>query len=149
MSTWYDPDGNAISGLEDVPETNRLSTLAREGYFYRPNFRSFGRFIRSEQARDPVIRVSHQIAGTAGALSPRRKSGTPDGVPLAESFQVNAHAGEIKVDRALRVKVEVFSSNEAAAPMEFGNSRVGKPGRRMLARAGALYGDFKSGEGRP
>lgn len=149
MGTWYDPDGNAVSGLEDVADTNRLSTLDKQGYLYRPNFRSFGRFIRSEQARRPVVRVAHEIARTAGALSPRRKSGEPDGIPLAESFEVNAHAGEIKVDRALRVKVEVFSSNEAAAPMEFGNGRVGKPGHRMLARAGAMYGDFKSGGTRP
>jgi hypothetical protein len=149
MSTWYDPDGNAVSGLEDVADTNRLSTLDKQGYLYKPNFRSFGRFIRSEQVREPVTRVAHQISVTAGVFSPRRKSGHGKGVPLADSFQVNAHAGEIRVDRALRVKVEVFNSNEAAAPMEFGNSRVGKPGHRMLGRAGAAYGDFKSGEGRP
>lgn len=139
--TWYDPDGHAVLGLPQVPETNRTRT------FYKPNFRSFGRFIRSAQARKPTIEIAHAIARRAGEYSPRSNSpegGSDDG-PLAESFQVRPEAGELKVDGALRVKVEVFSSDSAAAPMEFGNEHVGKPGRRSLARAGADYGDFKSG----
>lgn len=146
MSDWFTLDGESVSGLPDPGTTNRHSTLAREGGFYRPNFRSFGEFIRSQQARKPVIEVAHAIARRAGEFAPRRKSGvTPPGAALADRFQVKPEAGMLKVDGHLRVKVEVFNDARSAAPMEFGNDHVGK-GHRMLGRAGAEYGDFKGGK---
>lgn len=147
MSDWFTVDGESVSGLPDPGTTNRLSTLEREGGFYRPNFRSFGRFIRSQQVRRPVIRVAHDIARRAGEYAPKSettKGGGNDG-SLSESYDVRSEAGEMKVDGHFRVKVEVFNSDSAAAPIEFGNSHLGKPGRRPLARAGNDYGDFKTG----
>lgn len=147
MSDWYTIDGEAVSGLPEVGDTNRLGTLEKKGHIYKPNFRSFGRFIRSEHVRQPTAKVAHAIARRAGDLSPRRKSGvTPPGAALADRFQVRREAGEMKVDGAFRVQVDVFNDARSAAPMEFGNDHTGRPGHRMLARAGAQYGDFKGGK---
>lgn len=114
---------------------------------YRPNHKSFGEFILSDQMRKPVVEVAYAIAHLAGEYAPKRKDRgrVPDGVPtLASSFKVEENAGRLKVDRAFRVKVEVYNEQKAAAPMEFGNDHV--KGVRMLGRAGAAHGDFHSGK---
>lgn len=142
MSGWFTLDGEAVSGLPDPGETNRHDTLARQGAFYKPNFSSFGRFMRSDQVRRPVDRVAHDIADRAAKYSPRRKHGiAPPGTALADRYRVKTEAGEITVDGHLRVKVEVFNSAPSAAPNEFGNKRNKR--HRMLGRAGADFGDFK------
>ena len=107
--------------------------------FYQPNYASMAAFMVSEQIRGPVAEVARDIAKMAGALSPATQ-GSPDG-PLALSFKVDREAGVIKVDKALRVKVEVYSNDRSAAPNEFGSQRNKR--HRMLGRAGAAFGDFK------
>jgi hypothetical protein len=110
---------------------------------FRADHKSFGEFIRSEQMRDVTEEVAKDIASRAGDLAPRRKSRgrVPDGAAMADSFRVNKDAGFIKVERNVRVKVEVYNNSRSAAPNEFGSSK--NPRHRMLARAGAEYGDFK------
>ena len=118
--------------------------MARHVWF-KPDHESFGKFILSEQVRDPVEKVAQAIAKRAGELAPRRKSGVvPEGAAMADSFRVKREAGTIKVSGNVRVKVEVFNSKRSAAPMEFGNDHVGR-GHRMLGRAGAEHGDLHSG----
>ena len=107
---------------------------------YIEDHESFGRFMLSGQIRKPVAEVAEQIRLVAIGDT-RKRTGD-----LASGYRVKINAGTIVVNDAhpsARVKVEVFNSDEAAAPMEFGNSRVGKPGRRALGRAGALFGDWK------
>lgn len=118
--------------------------MARKVWF-KPDHKSFGEFILSDQVRDPVEEIAHDIAKRAGDLAPRRKSGiTPPGAAMADNFHVKRDAGTIKVSGNVRVKVEVFNSMRSAAPMEFGNKHVGR-GHRMLGRAGAEFGDMHSG----
>ena len=109
---------------------------------FRPDHVEFGEFILSEQVRDAVADVAADIAGMAGDLAPRRKSGGPPaGTAMADQFHVNREAGVIQVAGNMRVKVEVFNDARSAAPNEFGSKRNRR--HRMLGRAGAHYGDFK------
>lgn len=110
---------------------------------YRPNHRSFGAFIRSEQMRDVTADVADDIAAEAARLAPRRKDrgNVPDGVAMADQFKVNREAGVIKVYGNVRVMVQVYNEARSAAPNEFGSKRNKR--HRMLGRAGAAFGDFK------
>lgn len=109
---------------------------------FKPDHKSFGEFILSEQVRDVTTDVAQDIADLAGQLAPRRKHGqAPDGTSMADRFEVKREAGTIKVGRNVRVKVEVFNSARSAAPNEFGGRRNKR--HRMLGRAGATFGDFK------
>lgn len=113
--------------------------------YYKPDHKDFGQFILSDQIRDPVVEVAQDIAKLAGVYAPRRKSGrVPEGGSMADRFEVNREAGTIKVERNIRVKVEVFNSAPSAAPNEFGGrGGAGNARHRMLGRAGAAFGDFK------
>lgn len=109
---------------------------------FRPDHKSFGRFIRSDQMREVTAEVARDIASKARDLAPRRKHGdVPEGVAMADRFEVNREAGYIKVAGNIRVKVEVYNSARSAAPNEFGGKRNAR--HRMLGRAGAAFGDFK------
>lgn len=109
-----------------------------------PDHKSFGQFILSDQIRDVTAEVAGDIADLAGTLAPRRTKGKPkDGTSMADRFKVNEQAGVIKVSGNLRVKVEVFNEARSAAPNEFGGKRNAR--HRMLGRAGARFGDFKTG----
>lgn len=110
---------------------------------FRPDHTDFGKFILSDQVRDAVAEVAHDIANRAGELAPRRKSRgrVPDGAAMADRFKVNKAAGVIKVERNVRVKVEVWNDARSAAPNEFGSKNNTR--HRMLGRAGAEFGDFK------
>lgn len=110
--------------------------------WYKEDHKSFGEFIRSAQMRAVTVEVAHDIADRARDLSPRRKKGKPKaGTEMADRFKVKAEAGLMKVDRALRVKVEVYNEARSAAPNEFGGKKNKR--HRMLGRAGAAFGDFK------
>lgn len=110
---------------------------------FSPDHKSFGAFIKSDQMREPVVEVAHDIADLAGRYAPRRKSrgNVPAGVAMADQFKVREEAGFLKVSGNVRVKVEVFNSAPSAAPNEFGSKRNKR--HRMLGRAGGHYGDFK------
>ena len=113
--------------------------------WFKPDHKEFGQFIRSDQMRDATTEVARDIAKLAGVYAPRRKSGTPpEGTSMADQFEVNENAGFLKVERNVRVKVEVFNSARSAAPNEFGGrGKAGNKRHRMLGRAGAAFGDFK------
>ena len=120
----------------------RVPSMRGRVIVYREDHKSFGEFILSERMRDVTEEVAHDIARLAARLAPRRKKGVPpDGVSMADQFKVKREAGTMKVDRARRVKVEVYNSARSAAPNEFGGQRNQR--HRMLGRAGAAFGDFK------
>lgn len=110
---------------------------------YRPDHKSFGEFMRSEQMRNVTVEVAKDIAPAAGRKAPRRKDRgeVPDGTAMADRFEVNENAGFLKVSGNIRVKVEVYNEAPSAAPNEFGGKRNKR--YRMLGRAGAEFGDFK------
>jgi hypothetical protein len=107
---------------------------------------SFGEFIMSERMRGVVAEVAADIAKTAKRLANKDNSSKRRVHHYADMFQVNREAGAIKVDRALRVKVEVYNPDPVALYNEFGNVKSKR--HRTLGRAGAIFGDFKP-EGGP
>lgn len=111
---------------------------------YKPDHKSFGEFMLSDQIRDTVAEICREeIIPRARFFAPRRKNrGTvPDGTAMADRFKVNKDAGVLEVGGNLRVKVEVYNDAPSAAPNEFGSERNKR--HRMLGRAGAEVGDFK------
>lgn len=102
---------------------------------YVPNHKSFGEFILSDQVRDAVSEVAHDIADLARTRA-KKKTGA-----YAEGFKVNREAGAVTVAGNPRVNVEVFNEDPAAGPEEFGGKRNAR--HRTLGRAGAAFGDFK------
>jgi hypothetical protein len=113
---------------------------------FRPDHVSFGKFILSDQVRDPVHEIAIAISLVAKANTPRqgahrrgRKNNTPH---MQDLYRVEKHAGTIKVDKAFRVKVEVHNDDPESALVEFGSAY--NQARHMLARAGSMFGDFKS-----
>lgn len=115
--------------------------------WYKPNHRSFGAFIRSEQMRDVTEEVAVDIAKLAKELSPvSQRGGTQDGLRMRDQFRVLRESGFIKVSGNVRVVVEIVNTARSAAPNEFGTSKNRR--HRMLGRAGAAFGDFKP-EGGP
>lgn len=139
---------DAPASFDNVPEidftpTSRIPKMGKGTFVrYRPDHKSFGRFIKSEQMRDVTAEVAEDIAARAGMLAPRRKDRgvVPDGTAMADSFEVNREAGRLKVAGNVRVMVHVVNHKRSAAPMEFGNEHV--KGHRMLGRAGAEFGDM-------
>lgn len=133
----------------DFTPTTRIPNMGKGTFIkYRPDHRSFGRFIKSEQMRDVTTEVAKDIARRAGELAPRRKVDKKkrgrNQEPLADQFQVKREAGRMKVANNVRVKVEVYNNARSAAPMEFGNEHV--EGRRPLGRAGAEFHCMKIDE---
>ena len=116
--------------------------------FFRPDRKSFQEFILTEQMREPTAEVARDILATAKALTPRSSDGS-DG-HVQDSFELVREGGTLVVGDSFpypRVMVIVKNTHPAAPAVEFGNGRTRKPGRRMLARAGAAFGDFKGGRG--
>lgn len=115
--------------------------------WYKPNHRSFGAFMKSEQMRDVTTEVAEDIAALAKKYSPvSKRGGDQEGRRMRDQFEVVREAGMIKVGGNLRIKVEVVNGARSAAPNEFGTRKNKR--HRMLGRAGAAFGDFKP-EGGP
>lgn len=104
---------------------------------YKPDHKSIGQFIRSEQVRKPTAEVANAIANEVAAASHR--SNKP-GEHMADKWAVLREAGFREVAGNVRVRVDVFNPDIAAAMNEFGSKST--PRRRTLARVAALYGDF-------
>jgi hypothetical protein len=98
---------------------------------YKPNHKSFARFMVSEQVREPVRKVAHLIEADAKADTPVRTG------ELASSYEVNDITVPINGDA--HGAAEVRNTDRKAAANEFGNKRM--PGRRMLGKAASKYGD--------
>lgn len=119
--------------------------MGRRVVVFRPDHKSFGRFILSEQMRDPVVEVCEQlIVPIAKANTPRSRGDkyARGYVPhMQDQYRVVREGGTMKVDRALRVQVLVVNDSGHAAAVEFGNRLIKR--HRPLGRAGAAVGDFQ------
>ena len=139
----------SFDGIEGgIPATARPRFPKGVHVFYKPNHRSFGAFMKSEQMRRVTVRVAMDIARVAQARTPSEKPGAEEHTGLhqrvKDGFRVKREAGLLKVGGNLRVKVEVFNVAEEAPLVEFGT--FGVPRQRMLGEAGALFGDFHDGK---
>lgn len=112
---------------------------------YRPDHKSFGAFLLSDQARDPVVEAAHNIATLAALRAPKGGSGD-----TAASYKVNENSAPVLIASNLRVGAEVYNDathegaeKSYAAAAEFG--KKDSPGHRSLGKAGAELGQM-SGE---
>lgn len=108
---------------------------------FRPDHKSFGEFILSEQMRGVTAEVAKDISDRAKEFTP-----TGDGSDghMKDKYEVERQGGVLKVDRSFRVMVLVVNTDARAAAVEFGG-RFNKR-RRPLGRAGGMFGDFKHGK---
>lgn len=126
-----------VDPIEGVPRMRQGERVR-----YVPNHRSFAKFIKSDQVRDPTAEVAEDIAALAKELSPTStRGGDQEGRRMKDRFKVVKAAGFMKVSGNIRVKVEIVNDARSAAPNEFGTKR--NKAHRMLGRAGAAFGDFK------
>lgn len=104
---------------------------------FKPDHKDFGRFILSEQARDPAVAAAKDVAKLAAANS-AAAHGSGD---LASNYKVNGKTAPVVVGGNPRVGAEVYNDKRYAAAREFGRGR--KNGTRALRRAGAAVGELK------
>jgi hypothetical protein len=101
------------------------------------------KFLLSQQSRDPAVKAAHDIRDIAEATAPRSTADREDVTHMADEFKVNEKSKPVSVGGNPRVGAEVYNSDEAAAPQEFGNARVRNPSR-TLGRAGAAVGEHRT-----
>lgn len=104
---------------------------------------SFGEFILSEEMRDVTADVAGDIMAAAKADTPLGDGGNGH---MRDKYRLVREAGTMRVHLADRVKVEVHNDDPEAALVEFGSRNNDR--RRMLGKAGALFGNFKSKKGK-
>ena len=140
----------AFEGIEHPITAATVRFAPGQRAKYVPNHRSMRAFLKSDQMRDVTEDVARDIATAAGLGTPASKTGakTHTGLHAAVKggFKVKRNAGLMKIDGNLRVRVDVVNDVDGAALVEFGARGLKR--RRMLARAGAKFGDFKP-EGGP
>ncbi len=131
-----------FGGIEFPLRVVPPKTRGTRRVWYKPNHRSFGAFMKSDQMRDVTEEVAQDIAALARELSPQStRGGIQDGFRMRDQFKVERNAGLLKVGGNLRVRVIVSNDARSAAPNEFGTRNNKR--QRMLGRAGAAFGDFK------
>lgn len=139
----------SFDGIEGgIPASARPRFPKGTRVMYKPNHRSFGAFMKSDQMRRVTVRVAMDIARVAQARTPSAKAGAEEHTGLhqrvKDGFRVRRDAGLLKVGGNLRVKVEVVNVAEEAPWVEFGT--FGIPRQRMLGEAGGMFGDFHDGQ---
>lgn len=105
---------------------------------YKPNHVEFGKFILSEQARDPAVEAAHNIITLV-----KLRAGKETGKTI-ESYKVNEKPEPLVVGGNPRATADVYSDEINATRIEFGNART--KAQRPLGRAGAEIGEMR---GRP
>lgn len=132
-----------ISGTWDIVEPLKLVPPRPRGrrVWYKPNNRSFGLFIKSDQMRDATYEVARDVAVAATASFPAPSPNTPADAATPPEYRVKREAGQIKVGRNIRVRVLIEASGPAATRAEFGHR--GSARYRTLASAASRFGDWK------
>lgn len=103
---------------------------------FKPDHKEFGRFIMSEQARQPAVEAARDVAKIAAANE--IAAGSKE---HAANFKVNDKTPPVTVAGNPRVGAEVYNDDRHSAVREFGRKRKG--GTRALRRAGAVVGELK------
>lgn len=107
---------------------------------YKPDHIDFGKFILSEQARQPAIEAAEDIRALAAVRVEKRSGKT------AESYKVNSKPEPVTIAGNPRVGADVYSDEQSALAQEFGNARTRNPSR-PLGKAGAQIGEVKGKPG--
>ena len=107
---------------------------------YKPDHKSFGEFILSEQARKPAIEAAQDIQALVRSRVTKRTG------HQAESYKVNEHPAPVSVGGNPRATADVYSDDPAALADEFGNAKRRNPGR-PLGKAGAIIGELRGEPG--
>lgn len=106
---------------------------------YRPNRRSFGKFMVSDDVFIAVKQIALLIRDTAKADATKKTGG------LARGYKVQNRKELISVNGAPRAMAIVFNSDPAAVPDEFGTSR--QAAKRTLRKAAGKIGELKGEPG--
>ncbi len=106
---------------------------------YKPDHESFGRFLLSEQARDPAVEAAHNIVTLA-----QMRAGKDTG-KTAESYKVNENPPPVTLQGNPRATADVYSDDINATRIEFGNKRT--RAQRPLGKAGAEIGEMRGQPG--
>lgn len=89
----------------------------------------------SDRVRDAAVQAAHDIAAIAAATATKRTGN------YASGFKVNSDlAPRTMRGKSPRAYAQVYNSDPAAAPQEFGD-RWGNPGHRTLRKAGDAIGN--------
>jgi hypothetical protein len=107
---------------------------------YKPDHKSFGRFLLSEQARDPAVEAAHNIVTLVQSRVAKRTG------HQAESYKVNENPPPVTLQGNPRAIAEVYSDDPAALADEFGNAKRRNPGR-PLGKSGAEIGEMRGQPG--
>lgn len=137
--------------MRDEWDSRPPPAMGRRAVVYREDHKSFGRFILSEQVRDPVEEIARELIMPLAIKNTPRSGGGVRVVKgkviphMQDAYKVIREAGTLKVHRARRVMVKVVNTSNHSAAVEFGN-KITRP-RRPLGRAGAAIGDMSTKEG--
>lgn len=116
---------------------------------FKPDHKSFGAFLMSPQALDPVQKAAKDVAELAGAAEHaldasggRTQDIRDEGdQPYADNFRTEE--GEVMTfDGNPRRTMRVFNNKRFAAVREFGYAPGHKGGTRSLRRAGSKVGQL-------
>lgn len=112
---------------------------------YHADHKSFGRFMVSEQARQPAVEAAHDIARIAAENTRAASTGGThrEGVALADNYKVNDKTAPVVIGGNPRVGAEVYNDLRHAAAVEFGTGKKRRKGTRALRRAGAAIGELR------
>lgn len=130
--------GNLEFPIRVVPPKPKGSGRA----WYRPNHRSFGAFMKSEQMRDVTAEVAEDIGQLAAATQPAPSETDPE--RTGSTYTVQRESGLVKVAGNLRVRVDINGDGPGVERAEFGGSRWTR--FRTLAAAASKFGDWHHGE---
>ncbi|MEV8637793.1 hypothetical protein AB0395_39715 [Streptosporangium sp. NPDC051023] len=97
---------------------------------FKPNNKSIGAMLRSAKMEQEMVERARLIVSYAQADAPH------DSGEYAESFEIDSgqSGSPIQLGTGDRAWAKIRNGSEAAAPLEFGNRRVGE-GQRILGRA--------------
>lgn len=99
---------------------------------YKPDNASFGRFMLSSQAYDPVKKAANDIRQRAAETATKRTG------EMARNYRVVKGTGPGPIERNPRAYADVVNDDIAAVVEEFG--REGRPGKRTLRKAADAAG---------
>ncbi|MFC3986438.1 hypothetical protein [Streptosporangium jomthongense] len=97
---------------------------------FKANTKSIGEMLRSRKMQQEMVERARLLVSYAQAAAPH------DSGEYAESFEIDSGQSDspIQMGTGDRAWAKVRNDSPAAAPLEFGNRRIGE-GRRILGQA--------------
>jgi hypothetical protein len=114
---------------------------------YVPDNSDFGKFILSADVHRVAIEAAGDVVKRAVEIAPFDAMRDRPGGHYVDHFKVNGAVAPVVVGGNPRAAAEVYNDSDHAAAIEFGNSRNGGRGQRVLRRAGASVGEMRGEPG--